>query len=431
LPATWEVYARLTSDPSNPRVIQERAKQRWRGRATGVRDGWRQEFMEKKPSSREQSGIFENRPEFLVGLNQRALVHGLQGSRLGAIIVRILSGLFLSLLLAVGPLRAQARDARGADNALADSVAPADVAAPADSSRSPHSSADMGPGASAGLPSLPSSPAPNIQDASIQGSSIQDTSTRDTSAPYVLPTEQQKFHTFLWNAVGPAAFAGSAVSGAINQAADFPHQWGQGADAYGARVASNVGISLFSATALYGMGEAFQEDTQYYPCTCRGFFPRFWHAALSTVAGCRGADGHTSFSIALTISPFVGPIVAANTWIPSRNGPILGARMGAFNLVGQFGQNEALEFFYGGPHTLLRRIERHFYTSSSDPDHHDVVLKYGASGRGPGTLPERYGAWLQTKRWISGHASGWQGISQAPTDSQRVGGPACSEYVPK
>jgi hypothetical protein len=30
--------------------------------------------------------------------------------------------------------------------------------------------------------------------------------------------------------------------------------------------------------------------------------------------------------------------------------------MGTFNLLGQFGQNEALEFFYGGPRTLLGRI---------------------------------------------------------------------------
>ena len=284
----------------------------------------------------------------------------------GVAIIRVFSGLVFLVLLAGGAIRAQSRDAKVAANAPADaggSAASADArassvaagaAASADASASsaaPETAAstDAGAMASAGLPSaLPSTRAPNIQDAASQDTSIQATSIQDSSsAPYVLPTESQKFHTFVWNAFGPVAFAGSAVSAAINQASDFPHEWGQGADAYGARVANNLGISLFSATALYGMGEAFQEDTQYYPCTCRGFFPRFWHAALSTVAGRRGADGHTSFSIALTISPFVGPIVAANTWLPSRNGPILGARMGAFNLVGQFGQNEALEFFYG------------------------------------------------------------------------------------
>jgi hypothetical protein len=185
---------------------------------------------------------------------------------------------------------------------------------------------------------------------------------------YVAPTEAQKFHNFVWNALGPVAFAGSSFAAAINQASDFPHAWGQGADAYSARVASNLGISLVTATAQYSLAEAFHEDTAYYRCTCAGFFPRFWHAAVSTVAARRGDDGHTSFSVALTVSPFIGPITAANTWIPGRNGPTLGLRMGTYNLLGQFGQNEALEFFYGGPHTLLGRIQRRFFKKSSDTD---------------------------------------------------------------
>jgi hypothetical protein len=180
-------------------------------------------------------------------------------------------------------------------------------------------------------------------------------------APYAKPTETQKFHNYAWNALGPVAFAGSSVAAAIDQSFDFPHQWGQGMDAYGARVASNLGISLVTATAQYGIAEAFHEDTAYYRCSCSGFFPRFWHAAISTVASRRGDDGHTFFSPALTISPFIGPLTAANSWIPNRHGLNLGFHMGEHNLLGQFGQNEALEFFYGGPRTLLGHIQRRFF----------------------------------------------------------------------
>jgi hypothetical protein len=42
--------------------------------------------------------------------------------------------------------------------------------------------------------------------------------------------------------------------------------------------------------------------------------------------------------------------------------------MGGYNLLGQFGQNEALEFLYGGPHTLLGRIQRGVFKKSSDSD---------------------------------------------------------------
>ena len=189
------------------------------------------------------------------------------------------------------------------------------------------------------------------------------------SAPaYVPPTESQKFHNFAWNALGPVAFAGSSFAAAIDQGFNFPHAWGQGADAYGARVASNLGISLVTATAQYSLAEALHEDTAYYRCTCKGFFPRFWHAAVSTVASRRGADGHTAFSIALTTSPFIGPMTAANTWIPTRDGATLGFHMGVHNLMGQFGQDEALEFLYGAPNTLLGRIQRRFFKKSSDND---------------------------------------------------------------
>jgi hypothetical protein len=186
-------------------------------------------------------------------------------------------------------------------------------------------------------------------------------SAPDSPTAYVPPSEAQKFHNFAWNALGPVAFAGSSVAAAIDQGFNFPGKWGQGADAYGARVASNLGISLVTASAQYSLAEAFHEDTAYYRCTCGGFFPRFLHAAVSSVASRRGDDGHTVLSPALTISPFIGPLTAANTWIPDHNGAKLGFNMGLHNLLGQFGQDEALEFLYGGPHTILGRLQHRFF----------------------------------------------------------------------
>jgi hypothetical protein len=182
---------------------------------------------------------------------------------------------------------------------------------------------------------------------------------------YVQPTEDQKFHSYLSNAVGPVAFAGASIAGAIDQAFNFPHHWGQGFDAYGARVSSNLGISMVTATAQYSIAEAFHEDTAYYHCTCKGFLPRFWHAAYSSVTARSGSDGHRVFSPALTVSPMIGPLVAANTWIPSRNGAALGLRMGVHNLMGQFAQDEALEFLTGPQNHFTSRFEHLFRRSSS------------------------------------------------------------------
>jgi len=220
------------------------------------------------------------------------------------------------------------------------------------------------------------SPSPDGGDAADDSSSlpVAPTSALDpftADAPiapslYVPPTETQKFHDYAMNAVGPIAFAGSAFAAAINQASDFPHKWGQGADAFSARLASNLGISVVTATAQYSLAEAFHEDTKYYRCACTGFFPRLWHAAVSSVASRRGEYGDTSFSVALTASPFIGPMAAATLWIPAHNVAVLGFRMGTNNMLGQFAQNEALEFLYGGPHTLLGHIEHRFFRKSFD-----------------------------------------------------------------
>jgi hypothetical protein len=209
------------------------------------------------------------------------------------------------------------------------------------------------------LAELPDAPSPTRLPTMMPAAFVLPPAPKTSPKRYVRPTQHQKFHDYAGNAVGPVAFAGASFAGAIDQGFNFPHRWGQGFGAYGARVASNLGISMVTATAQYSMSEAFHEDTKYYRCTCTNFSQRFFHAALSSVASRRGADGHLSFSPALTISPFIGPIVAANTWIPTHDGVHLGFSMGEHNLLGQFAQDEALEFAYGGPNTLLGKIQRH------------------------------------------------------------------------
>jgi hypothetical protein len=202
-----------------------------------------------------------------------------------------------------------------------------------------------------GSPDLPPAPIPNV--------SFQPVLTTVPNTLYTPPNERQKFDNYASNAVGPVALAGAAFAGAIDQAFYFQRAWGQGWDAYGVRVAGNLGISMITATSQYSIAELTREDTAYYRCTCTGFGRRFVHAAISSVTSRRGDDGHRQFSLALTASPFIGPMVAANTWLSARNGVHLGVNMGEHNLMGQFAQDEALEFVYGGPHTLLGRLQRH------------------------------------------------------------------------
>jgi len=189
------------------------------------------------------------------------------------------------------------------------------------------------------------------------------------SYAYHKPTEKEKLKNYAFDTFGPYAIIGSAAIAGIQQAetanatphnSGIPPDWGQGWDSYGARVGSDFGIHLITQTARYSLAEVFREDTLYYRCECSGILPRLKHALISTVTARRGDDGHRVFSFPAIAAPYAGTEAAALLWYPGADnlrprgfGPMDGFRMGNYNLLIQAGFNVALEFVYGGPHTLL------------------------------------------------------------------------------
>lgn len=206
----------------------------------------------------------------------------------------------------------------------------------------------------------------------------QDSSSSSQSTPsaavgpiivYHKPTEHEKIRNFAFDAFGPYPFIAAAASAGIQQAYTTPPEWGQGWDSYGVRLASNYGIQLVTVSTRYALAEAFREDTIYYRCACRGFFPRLENALISTVTARRGADGHRVFSLAAIGAPYAGTMAATLGWYPSRYEPMDGFRLGNYNLAAEAGENIALEFIYGGPHTMFGSF--HFpgmHGRAKDPD---------------------------------------------------------------
>lgn len=173
---------------------------------------------------------------------------------------------------------------------------------------------------------------------------------------YHRPTDKQKFHAYLFDAFGPYPFLSAAIAGGISQATNSPPEWQQGFGAYGTRFASSYGIALITTTTRYGLAEAFGEDTLYYRCSCKGFFPRLEHSLISTVTARRGEDGHRVLSFPDIAAPYAGTMVAVAGWYPNRYGVKDGFRMGNYAMLYVAGNNLALEFIYGGPHTLLSHV---------------------------------------------------------------------------
>ncbi len=197
---------------------------------------------------------------------------------------------------------------------------------------------------------------------------------------YHRPTEREKLKNYAFDSFGPYAILGSVVAAGYQQAdktskapnAGIPPDWGQGWDAYGARVGSSFGINLVTQTARYSMAEVLHEDTIYYRCECSGFFPRLGHALISTVTARKGEDGHRVFSFPAVAAPYAGSEAAALLWYPSRYDAMDGFRIGNYNLLIQGGLNVALEFIWGGPHTFF--------------GHHHVPLVSSATGSHPDQL---------------------------------------------
>jgi hypothetical protein len=215
----------------------------------------------------------------------------------------------------------------------------------------------------AGLGAL--APVGNAQLAAGVGAPSSDVSSSSSSAVhapidlgYTRPTSKMKLRSYLFDAVGPYPVLGAAVIGGISQADKTPPEWGEGFKAYGERVGSNFGIALVTTTTRYGLAAAFHEDTLYYRCECKGIFHRFKHAMISTVTARRGEDGHREISFPALVAPYAGTMTAVYAWYPGRYNTKDAFRMGNYNLLAFAGENLALEFIYGGPHTLFSHLHR-------------------------------------------------------------------------
>jgi len=203
-------------------------------------------------------------------------------------------------------------------------------------------------------------------------SSAEVSTSRVTTQPqlvltYSRPTEKTKLHNYFFDTFGPYPIVGAAVVAGINQYEGTPPEWNQGAEGYGRRVGSNFAIAGISTTTRYALAKAFREDTLYYRCECKHFFPRLSHAVLSTFTSRRGDDGHRVFSFPALVAPYAGTMTAAYAWYPDRYNAKDGFRMGNYSLLGYIGGNIALEFLYSGPHSLISRMHLNNGHGAPDP----------------------------------------------------------------
>ena len=205
----------------------------------------------------------------------------------------------------------------------------------------------------------------SLSDAEDSRNSVASTNMRKLDLPYIRPTQATKVKNFAFDAFGPYAFVGGIYMGGIDQATKTPPEWKQGFSGYAQRFGSDFGIAAAGTTTRYLLADSLKQDTLYYRCECSGIFPRLRHAAVSTLTGRSGEDGHRVFSVPALVAPYAGSMTAVYGWYPRRYGAIDAFRMGNYSLLESVGGNIALEFFYSGPHSLLSRM--HLNNSHGSP----------------------------------------------------------------
>ena len=208
--------------------------------------------------------------------------------------------------------------------------------------------------------------AQTLLDSGDSSGAVAITTPAQVDLTYTRPTQKTKVRNYLFDAFGPYPIFGAAFTAAFDQVNNSPPEWGRGAEGYSKRFASNFGIAATTTTTRYALAEAFRQDTLYYRCECKGMFPRLRHAVISTLTARRGEDGHRVFSFPALVAPYAGTMTAIYGWYPRRFGAQDAFRMGNYTLLEYAGANIALEFLYGGPHTLLSRV--HFDNGHGAPN---------------------------------------------------------------
>lgn len=134
---------------------------------------------------------------------------------------------------------------------------------------------------------------------------------------YTSPTQEERFKTYLVHTYGIASILEAGVRAGIDQGLHRPAAWREGAEGYGERFGSAMGLHAVRGTTSYAVAALFREDLRRAhcssPCTASD---RFKAAFENTFAARKGSDGHEAFSVARIVGPIAGGLVAS-TWRPA------------------------------------------------------------------------------------------------------------------
>ncbi len=173
--------------------------------------------------------------------------------------------------------------------------------------------------------------------------------SRPDSREYQFPSGRERLKDWALNAFGPSAVAGSVASAAWGQwVIDEPPEWPDGGNGFARRFGVASATTAITETSFSVLSAAMRQDARYYRSPRAGLRPRVAHALRMTFTA-RRPDGSAVFSVAKTVSPFVGPLVTRTTLYPERYTVGDGLLSGAYAVLMNAGWNLVYEFVLRAP----------------------------------------------------------------------------------
>jgi hypothetical protein len=115
--------------------------------------------------------------------------------------------------------------------------------------------------------------------------------------------------------LNPGTYAKRIAGAAFDQARDVPHQWGEGWQAYGKRLASRYGQFVIQSTLKAAGDAAAGYEPRYDLCHCQGFWQRTKHSIIRNFVTYNSTERDLRPQIPLYGAALLAGM-ASSTWKP-------------------------------------------------------------------------------------------------------------------
>jgi len=160
---------------------------------------------------------------------------------------------------------------------------------------------------------------------------------------YTAPTQSDKYHHFVADTFSIESVVRAAAGAAILQGMNTPGEWGQGAEGYSKRFASDYAEHVIRQSLMFGASSALGEDNRYFLSQRAGAGPRLSYALESTFLA-RTHSGHRRLSYS-RIGSVVATAFISRTWQPRSTNGGHNAELSIISVFGaEAGFNVAREF---------------------------------------------------------------------------------------